>query len=70
MQKENEICERAESIDKIRLSITTYETKIEDLEHQVQILMAEKNDLEIKVEETLQDSGRVPSTLVSLFHRR
>ncbi|GJN40850.1 hypothetical protein PR202_gn00261 [Eleusine coracana subsp. coracana] len=55
MQKENEICERAESIDNMRLNITTYETKIEELERQIQIIMAEKNDLEIKVEETLQD---------------
>ncbi|GJM89758.1 hypothetical protein PR202_ga05977 [Eleusine coracana subsp. coracana] len=58
MQKENEIYERAESIDNMRLNITTYESKIEELERQIQILMAEKNDLEIKVEETLQDSGK------------
>ncbi|KAK3146977.1 hypothetical protein QOZ80_3BG0276090 [Eleusine coracana subsp. coracana] len=58
MQKENEICERAESIDNMRLNITTYETKLEELERQIQIFMAEKNDLEIKVEETLQDSGK------------
>ncbi|TVU46597.1 hypothetical protein EJB05_06140 [Eragrostis curvula] len=57
-QKENEICAKSESIDNIRLNIATYETKIEELEHQVQMLMAEKNDLEIKVEETLQDSGK------------
>ncbi|KAK3134818.1 hypothetical protein QOZ80_5BG0411100 [Eleusine coracana subsp. coracana] len=58
MQKENEIYERAESIDNMRLNITTYDSKIEELERQIQILMAEKNDLEIKVEETLQDSGK------------
>uniref|UniRef100_A0A0A9CQW2 E3 ubiquitin protein ligase n=1 Tax=Arundo donax TaxID=35708 RepID=A0A0A9CQW2_ARUDO len=58
VQKEKEICAKAESADNIKLTITTYETKIEELEHQIQILMAEKNDLEIKVEETLQDSGK------------
>lgn len=58
MQKENEICERAESIDNIRVNITSYETKIKELEQQIQIFVAEKNDLEIKVEETLQDSGK------------
>ena len=35
-----------------------YETKIEELESQIEIFMSEKNDLETKVEETLQDSGR------------
>uniref|UniRef100_A0A0A8Y3B1 E3 ubiquitin protein ligase n=1 Tax=Arundo donax TaxID=35708 RepID=A0A0A8Y3B1_ARUDO len=58
MQKEKEICAKAESVDNIKLTIATYKTKIEELEHQIQIFMAEKNDLEIKVEETLQDSGK------------
>ncbi|KAL6878521.1 hypothetical protein ACP4OV_012691 [Aristida adscensionis] len=58
VQKEKQICAKAESIDNINQTITTYETKIENLEHQIQIFMAEKNDLEIKVEETLQDSGK------------
>ncbi|XP_062211518.1 E3 ubiquitin-protein ligase BRE1-like 2 isoform X2 [Phragmites australis] len=58
MQKEKEICAKADSVDNIKQTITTYETKIEELEHQIQIFIAEKNDLEIKVEETLQDSGK------------
>lgn len=58
MQKEKEICAKAESFDSIKQTITTYEAKIEELENQIQIFMIEKNDLETKVEETLQDSGR------------
>lgn len=50
---------KAESVDAVQQSITTYKAKIEDLEHEIQKLMAEKNDLEIKAEEALQDSGRV-----------
>ncbi|RLM80911.1 E3 ubiquitin-protein ligase BRE1-like 2 [Panicum miliaceum] len=58
MQKEKEICAKAESFDSIKQTIATYETKIEELENQIQIFISEKNDLETKVEETLQDSGK------------
>ena len=58
MQKEKEICAKAESFDSITQTIATYETKIKELENQIQIFISEKNDLETKVEETLQDSGR------------
>ncbi|OEL34837.1 E3 ubiquitin-protein ligase BRE1-like 2 [Dichanthelium oligosanthes] len=58
MQKEKEICAKSESFDSIKQTITTYETKIEELENQIQIFTSEKNDLETKVEETLQDSGK------------
>ncbi|KAF0930347.1 hypothetical protein E2562_032190 [Oryza meyeriana var. granulata] len=58
VQKEEEMLAKAESVDGIKQSITTYKVKIEDLEHEIQKLMAEKNDLEIKVEEALQDSGK------------
>ncbi|CAO2166278.1 unnamed protein product [Urochloa humidicola] len=58
MQKDKEICAKAESFGIIKQTITTYETKIEELENQIQIFMSEKNDLETKVEETLQDSGK------------
>jgi len=57
MQREKEICAKSQSVDSIKQTITTYETKIEELETQIQILFSEKNDLETKVEETLQDSG-------------
>ncbi|KAL5232002.1 hypothetical protein ABZP36_030778 [Zizania latifolia] len=58
MQKEKEMLAKAESVDTIKQSITTYKAQIEDLEHEIQKLMVEKNDLEIKVEEALQDSGK------------
>jgi E3 ubiquitin-protein ligase BRE1 len=57
MQKDKEICAKAESFDSIKQTITIYETKIEDLENQIKVSMSEKNDLETKVEEALQDSG-------------
>ncbi|KAM3335495.1 hypothetical protein ACQJBY_029776 [Aegilops geniculata] len=52
------MCAKGESVDNIKQSITAYEAKIEELEHQILKSMAEKNDLEIKVEESLQDSGK------------
>lgn len=58
MQREKEISAKAESLDSVKQTIITYEKKIEELETQIQILFSEKNDLETKVEETLQDSGR------------
>uniref|UniRef100_A0A804LLQ3 E3 ubiquitin protein ligase n=1 Tax=Zea mays TaxID=4577 RepID=A0A804LLQ3_MAIZE len=58
MQREKEISAKAESLDSVKQTIITYEKKIEELETQIQILFSEKNDLETKVEETLQDSGK------------
>uniref|UniRef100_J3N3Z7 E3 ubiquitin protein ligase n=2 Tax=Oryza brachyantha TaxID=4533 RepID=J3N3Z7_ORYBR len=58
MQKEKEMLAKEESMESIKQSITTYSATIEGLEHEIQKLMAEKNDLEIKVEEALQDSGK------------
>jgi E3 ubiquitin-protein ligase BRE1 len=51
------MCAKGESVDNFKQSSTTYEAKIEELENQILQFMAEKNDLEIKVEESLQDSG-------------
>ncbi|KAM3354353.1 hypothetical protein ACQJBY_025182 [Aegilops geniculata] len=58
LQREKEMCAKGESVDNIKQSITAYEAKIEELEHQILKSIAEKNDLEIKVEESLQDSGK------------
>ncbi|VAH84755.1 unnamed protein product [Triticum turgidum subsp. durum] len=58
LQREKEMCAKGESVNNIKQSITDYEAKIEELEHQILKSMAEKNDLEIKVEESLQDSGK------------
>ncbi|KAM3354357.1 hypothetical protein ACQJBY_025182 [Aegilops geniculata] len=57
LQREKEMCAKGESVDNIKQSITAYEAKIEELEHQILKSIAEKNDLEIKVEESLQDSA-------------
>ncbi|VAH84680.1 unnamed protein product [Triticum turgidum subsp. durum] len=57
LQREKEMCAKGESVDNVKQSITAYEAKIEELEHQILKSMAEKNDLEIKVEESLQDSA-------------
>ncbi|VAH84672.1 unnamed protein product [Triticum turgidum subsp. durum] len=57
LQREKEMCAKGESVNNIKQSITAYEAKIEELEHQILKSMAEKNDLEIKVEESLQDSA-------------
>ncbi|EMS63299.1 E3 ubiquitin-protein ligase BRE1-like 2 [Triticum urartu] len=58
LQREKEMCAKGESVDNIKQSITAYEAKIEELEHQILKSIPEKNDLEIKVEESLQDSGK------------
>ncbi|KAF0928811.1 hypothetical protein E2562_010680 [Oryza meyeriana var. granulata] len=58
MQKEKEMLAKEKSVDSIKQSITTFNATIEGLEHEIQKLIAEKNDLEIKVEEALQDSGK------------
>ncbi|XP_072991571.1 E3 ubiquitin-protein ligase BRE1-like 2 isoform X1 [Typha latifolia] len=56
--REKELNMKAETADAIKMSISNYEAKIESLELQIQKLIDEKNDLEIKLEETTQDSGR------------
>ncbi|KAG0490950.1 hypothetical protein HPP92_007813 [Vanilla planifolia] len=58
MRKEKELLMKSDSLDSIKASITSYETRIEDLELQIQKHIVERNKLEIKLEETLQDSGK------------
>lgn len=48
---------KAESADAAKISLSTYEAKIEELELQIQKFIAQRNDLEIKLEEAVQDSG-------------
>lgn len=57
MRKEKEIVIKAESVETARKMVESSQSKIEDLEYQVQKAIAEKNEMEIKVEEALQDSG-------------
>lgn len=58
MRKEKEIVMKAESVETARKMVDNSQSKIEDLEYQLQKAIAEKNEVEIKVEEALQDSGR------------
>ncbi|XP_010936987.1 E3 ubiquitin-protein ligase BRE1-like 2 isoform X1 [Elaeis guineensis] len=58
LRREKELNAKAESADAAKISLSTYEAKIEELELQIQKFIAERNDLEIKLEEAIQDSGR------------
>lgn len=58
LQRDNELTVKAESLDASRNAINEAEYKIEELENQLQTCIMEKNELEIKMEEAVQDSGR------------
>lgn len=57
MRKEKEIVLKAESVETARKMVDNSQLKIEELEHQLQKAMVEKNEVELKVEEAMQDSG-------------
>lgn len=57
IRREKELNAKIESADVARNAIDNVETRIADLEVELQKSIAEKNDLEIKMEEALQDSG-------------
>lgn len=50
---------KSESADAARNSISSYDARIEELELQIQKHIAERSDLEIKLEEAVQDSGKI-----------
>lgn len=58
LRREKEINVRAESADAARSTVDDSESRIEQLELQLQKSIIEKNDLGLKMEETIQDSGR------------
>ncbi|XP_050217975.1 E3 ubiquitin-protein ligase BRE1-like 2 isoform X2 [Mercurialis annua] len=58
VRREKEVGAKVESADAARNAIDTSESRIEELELQLQKCIIEKNDLEIKMEEAMQDSGR------------
>ncbi|KAF8403945.1 hypothetical protein HHK36_012052 [Tetracentron sinense] len=58
LRREKELTVKAESADVARSAINNAEARIEELELQLQKCTIEKNDLEIKMEEAEQDSGR------------
>lgn len=59
IRREKELNAKIESADTTRNSIDNAESRIEELELQLQKCITEKNDLEIKMEEAVQDSGRL-----------
>ncbi|XP_078155024.1 histone mono-ubiquitination 2 isoform X2 [Carex rostrata] len=58
LQREKDLNAKAELFDNLKASISKYESRIEELEHQIKDFVIERNELEIKLEETLQDSGK------------
>ncbi|PKA46048.1 E3 ubiquitin-protein ligase BRE1-like 2 [Apostasia shenzhenica] len=58
LKKEKELSAKEDALDTVKSSITNYEARIEELELQIQRHILERNELQIKLEETLQDSGR------------
>ncbi|KAM7523180.1 hypothetical protein LguiA_013082 [Lonicera macranthoides] len=58
LRREKEVSMKADSTDAVRNAINSAESKIGELEHQLQKCIIERNELEIKMEEAVQDSGR------------
>ncbi|XP_043691971.1 E3 ubiquitin-protein ligase BRE1-like 2 [Telopea speciosissima] len=58
LRREKELSAKSESAEDARSAINTAEVRIEELELQLQKCVIERNDLEIKLEEAEQDSGR------------
>ncbi|KAL5563481.1 hypothetical protein UlMin_033228 [Ulmus minor] len=58
LRKEKELIAKLESADAARNSIDNADSRVEELELQLQKCIIEKNELEIKAEEAIQDSGR------------
>lgn len=56
MRREKELNAKSELADAAR-SVIENDSKIEELELQLQKCLIEKNDLEVKMKEALQDSG-------------
>lgn len=66
IRREKELNAKVESADVARNSIDNAESRIEELELQLQKCITEKNDLEIKMEEAAQDSGEIANLLIIL----
>ncbi|KAK9122644.1 hypothetical protein Sjap_012246 [Stephania japonica] len=58
LQREKELNIKAEAVEAARTAIRDSEAQIEELELQLRKLIVDRNDLEAKVEEAVQDSGR------------
>ncbi|XP_031739649.1 E3 ubiquitin-protein ligase BRE1-like 2 isoform X2 [Cucumis sativus] len=58
IRREKDLNAKLESVDVARSSMDNNCSRIEELEHQLQKILVEKNDLEIEMEEAVQDSAR------------
>lgn len=58
IRKEKEYSSKAESVETAREMVDISVSKHEELKRHLQTSFAEKNDMELKVEEAIQDSGR------------
>lgn len=59
LKKDRELSAKADSFDAMKASILNYEARIKELELQIQKQNAERNKLELKLEDALQDSGEI-----------
>lgn len=59
MRREKDLVYKGESMDSARSAIGCSESKVEELQNQLQSIVTQKNEMEIKMEEALQDSGWV-----------
>ena len=59
MRREKEVNVKLESADAVRNAIDNAESRIEELELQLQKYINEKNELGIKMEEAVQDAGQI-----------
>ncbi|CAN4114099.1 unnamed protein product [Withania somnifera] len=57
-RREKELVVKAEAVEAAKKAVDNSKSRIEELEHHMHRFMIEKNELEIKMEEAIQDSGR------------
>ncbi|MCD9559976.1 hypothetical protein HAX54_018357 [Datura stramonium] len=57
-RREKELVVKSEAVDAAKKAVDNSESRIEELEHRMHRFIIEKNELEIKMEEAIQDSGR------------
>ncbi|KAL7116262.1 hypothetical protein ACP275_04G231700 [Erythranthe tilingii] len=58
VRREKDLIAKTESLEAARAAIYISEAKVEELKNQLQTCVIEKNEMEMKMEESLQDSGR------------
>ncbi|KAL0369390.1 UNVERIFIED_CONTAM: hypothetical protein Sangu_0257100 [Sesamum angustifolium] len=56
-KRKKKLIVKAESLEAARNSTDSSESKVEELQNQLQMCVIEKNEMEIKLEEAMQDSG-------------